>query len=97
MWLVVLSHRCPGSPAECPKRGWRQVDAEIDQEFLAIFGHRPFTLKREKGKKTYLVTLRENESIVPYAQYAPAGSHLSVFLPIQLSIYCIHPLLAQSF
>lgn len=60
------------------------MDEEIDQESLAIFFNRPFTLKRESGgrKKTYLVTLRENESIVPYAQYAPAGSHLAVFLPI---------------
>lgn len=56
------------------------MDAEIDQDSPAIFGNRPFTLKREK-EKAYLVTLRENESIVPYA-----GSHVSIFIPIQLSI-----------
>lgn len=80
---MVLTHRCPGSPAAFPKGGWRQVDAEIDQDSLAIYGNRPFTLKRERKKKT-------NESIVSYAQYAPADSHLSVLLPIQLSITVPH-------
>lgn len=73
IWLVVLNPPLPFQRVD----GGRWMQTWM-MDSLAIFGNRPFTLKRER-KKTHLVRLGENESIV---LYAPADSHLSVLLLI---------------